>query len=89
MLLKFRAQVGHMRGRVLQPELFTGGIDGLLAGLSRHAENIVRIDHLPGDFFLVLPLRGLFRPASSTSGFLLLFKLPARFLTVTRFQLLP
>jgi len=79
-LLKFGAEVGHVLGRVLQQALPVGGLDGRLAGISRHVEHIIRIERILG-------LDGR-RPAPSPARFLLFFELPARFLPLTRFQLL-
>jgi len=80
-LLEFRAEVGHVFLRVLQAARLTGGLDGLLAGISRQAEESVRIGR-------IVRIYGL-RAAPSTALLLLFFQLPARFFPPTRLQLLP
>jgi len=80
-LLEFRAEVGHVLLRVLQTPRLAGGLDGLVPGIWRHAEDGVRIGH-----FLRINGRGT---AFSTALFLLFFQLPARFFPLPRLQLLP
>ena len=78
-LLEFRAKVGHLLRRVLQPGLLTGGIDGLFAGISWHAQDRVRIEH-------VFRIDGR-RPGLLTALLLLLLS-PARVLFPLAFVLL-
>ena len=79
--LKLRSEVGHLLGRVLQPGLLTGGLDGILAGILRHAEDGVRVEHVLG-----VDARG---PAPLTALLLFLF-FPVRVLfPLTRLLFLP
>src|SRR5438094_6983224 len=90
MFLHFRAQVSHLIGRVLQLGSFISGTDVRFAGVLRHPEDCVRIEHwrINGDlalstsFFLLSPALVLL--SSSHTRFLFLFLPQPRLLFLTR-----
>ena len=70
MLLKFRPQVGHLVGGILQPGRLTGRIDRLFARVSRHSKDRIGIE----GFF------GIDDRSAPLAALLLLFLSPARVL---------